>query len=235
MEAGLGVFILLGSIIFIQYKKQKRKTVVIEKQKEEQTLMKEIHHRVKNNLQVISSLLDLQSQTIGDSRASEAIKEGKNRVLSMALIHQNLYGESNIKGINVKDYILNLAQRLIDSYRLDPSEISIKTDVDDLDLDVDTVVPLGLILNELISNSLKYAFGTGQEGEINIQLKETGNTLLLKVRDNGQGFSSDVVIPSTSFGMKLIKAFAIKLKARLEIYNEDGACVTMQIHKYKRA
>jgi two-component sensor histidine kinase len=237
LTVGLCTALLLGSIIFYQYKKQRRKNIIIEKQKEElQTLMKEIHHRVKNNLQVISSLLDLQSQTIENSQASEAIKEGKNRVQSMALIHQNLYGDRSIQKINVKEYICSLCQGLIDSYHIAPGSIAVETDVDDLDLDVDTVIPLGLILNELISNSLKHAFKNGQPGVIEIALKQKDNSLFLKVKDNGKGFSVIAAsAPSSSFGMKLIKAFATKLKAKMELYNEEGACVVMHIHKYKPA
>jgi two-component sensor histidine kinase len=116
-----GAFLLLmaAGIILFQYKKQRSKSIVIQKQSDDmQVLMKEIHHRVKNNLQVISSLLDLQSMTIADSQASEAVKEGKNRVQSMALIHQNLYSEGNIKGIKTKEYINNLLQNLCDSTTL---------------------------------------------------------------------------------------------------------------------
>jgi two-component sensor histidine kinase/tetratricopeptide (TPR) repeat protein len=234
---GLSIVLLLGSIILYQYQRQKKKNAIIEIQKGElQILMKEIHHRVKNNLQVISSLLDLQSMSIQDSQASEAIKEGKNRVQSMALIHQNLYGERSMQKINAKEYIHNLSNGLIDSYNVKPGTIKINTDIDNVDLDVDTVIPLGLILNELISNSLKHAFKNRENGEINIELKEKDNSLFLKVKDNGQGFSMGThMAETTSFGMKLIKAFATKLKAKLEMYNQEGACTVMHIHKYKPA
>ncbi|MBD0286978.1 MAG: sensor histidine kinase, partial [Flavisolibacter sp.] len=234
---GLGTELLLGSSIFYQYRRQRAKNIIIEQQKLElQTLMKEIHHRVKNNLQVISSLLDLQAQSITDSRASEAVKEGRNRVLSMALIHQNLYGDRSIQQIKVKDYILSLSQSLIHSYNIQPGSISIHTEIDDLELDVDTVIPLGLILNELISNALKHAFKNRQSGEIHIVLKEKDSALHLRVKDNGAGFPAGAEFsPSPSFGWKLIKAFAAKLKAKLEMYNEEGACVALHIHNYKGA
>jgi two-component sensor histidine kinase len=233
---GIGALLILGLIIFYQLK-ARRKTVIIKKQNEElQILMKEIHHRVKNNLQIISSLLDLQSHSIKDSLAYEAIKEGKNRVQSMALIHQNLYGERSIQSINIKEYIHDLSEGLITSYNIKPGIIKVNMDIDDLNLDVDTVIPLGLILNELISNSLKHAFKNGQQGEIQITLKESDNLLHLIVKDNGQGFSSDTnFISSTSFGMKLIKSFSMKLKAKLKMSNENGACVALDIQKYKIA
>jgi two-component sensor histidine kinase/tetratricopeptide (TPR) repeat protein len=236
--AGLAIVLMLGSIIFYQYRRQQKKRGIIEKQSEElQILMKEIHHRVKNNLQVISSLLDLQSLTIKDSQAAEAVKEGKNRVQSMALIHQNLYNEGNIRGIQMENYINNLAGSLFHSYNIEPDKVKMKTSIEKLNLDVDTVIPIGLILNELITNSLKYAFKDKDHGEIEVLLKkENDNSLLLKVKDNGKGFADTGNIPgSGSFGMKMINAFAQKLKAKVNIYNENGACVEMYINRYKTA
>ncbi|MBL0145886.1 MAG: sensor histidine kinase [Chitinophagaceae bacterium] len=198
--------------------------------------MKEIHHRVKNNLQVVSSLLDLQSHTMKDVQASEAVKEGKNRVQSMALIHQNLYSEENIKGIKVKEYIGNLLQTLCDSYNITNDKVKINTNIDDLNLDVDTMIPLGLVLNELVSNSFKYAFKETQNGVLNILLHEKEDKLFLQVSDNGSGFPADVDVKSAkSFGLKMIRAFAQKLKAKLDIYNNEGAVVEMEISKFKVA
>ncbi len=234
---GASLLLVAVGIILFQFRKQRLKSYVIQKQSDDlQVLMKEIHHRVKNNLQVISSLLDLQSMTIADNQASEAVKEGKNRVQSMALIHQNLYSEGNIKGIKTKDYISNLLQSLCDSYNITNDKVKIKTDIDDLNLDVDTMIPLGLVLNELVSNSLKYAFKDGRQGELSIILKEKAQHLLLKVSDNGTGYPDGLnVKESKSFGMKMIRAFAQKLKAKLDVYNHNGAVVEMQITKYNLA
>ena len=234
---GAALLLLAGGIILFQNRKQRVKSFVIQKQADDmQVLMKEIHHRVKNNLQVISSLLDLQSMTITDNQASEAVKEGKNRVQSMALIHQNLYSEGNIKGIRTKEYISNLLQSLCDSYNITNDKVRVKTQIDDLNLDVDTMIPLGLVLNELVSNSLKYAFKDGRQGELSILLKEEANHLLLKVTDNGVGYPEGMnAKDSKSFGMKMIRAFAQKLKAKLDIYNNNGAVVEMQITKYNLA
>jgi two-component sensor histidine kinase len=234
--AGLSSALLLGSLAFFLYRKQRKKNIIIAKQAEElETLMKEIHHRVKNNLQVISSLLDLQSMTIKDTKAASAIKESKNRVQSMALIHQNLYNVGNIKGINMQDYIQNLARSLFDSYNIQPDKISLKTDIDPLSLDVDTVIHIGLTLNELISNALKYAFNEQESGEITVIFKMEDNNLLLKVRDNGKGFKNSYDNQGNSFGFKIIRAFAQKLKAKLDVFNNDGACVEMRITNYKLA
>jgi len=234
---GASLLLVSVGIILFQFRKQRLKSNVIQKQSDDlQVLMKEIHHRVKNNLQVISSLLDLQSLTIADNQASEAVKEGKNRVQSMALIHQNLYSEGNIKGIKTKDYISNLLQSLCDSYNITNDKVKVKMDIDDLNLDVDTMIPLGLVLNELVSNSLKYAFKDGRQGELSIVLKEKAHHLLLKVSDNGTGYPDGLnVKESKSFGMKMIRAFAQKLKAKLDVYNHNGAVVEMQITKYNLA
>jgi two-component system, sensor histidine kinase PdtaS len=229
--------LLSAAIIFLLYRRQKRKNRIIEKQGVElQTLMKEIHHRVKNNLQVISSLLDLQALSIKDKEASEAVREGKNRVQSMALIHQNLYNDGNVRGIAMEGYINNLAQHLFDSYNIKPEKIKLVMDIESLSLDVDTAIPIGLVLNELISNSLKYAFINREEGEIWVQLKQQESSLFLQVKDNGNGFPplNEAPLPP-SFGMKLLRAFAQKLKAKLDIYNDHGACVSMRIDRFKLA
>jgi len=234
---GLSISLALATIIFYQYRRQKNKNTIIKKQSDElQTLMKEIHHRVKNNMQIVSSLLDLQSFSIEDSRASEAVKESRNRVQSMALIHQNLYNEGNIKGIQMQDYIQNLAQNLFDSYNIQKDKIKLITDIEKLNLDVDTVIPIGLIVNELVSNSLKYAFNEKGFGEVCVELKKINNELILKVHDNGKGFAEDWDKHAKhSFGYKLIKAFAQKLKAKLDIYNNNGACFVMRITKFRLA
>jgi two-component sensor histidine kinase len=237
LQAGAGVLLLLGIVIFVLYRKQKKKNKIIQKQSSDlEVLMKEIHHRVKNNLQVVSSLLDLQSHTITDSQASAAVKEGKNRVQSMALIHQNLYSEGNIKGIMVKEYIHNLVKSLCDSYNITSDKVKVNANIDDLNLDVDTMIPLGLVLNELVSNSFKYAFKENHPGILDIQLQEKNEKLHLKVSDNGAGFPADMDVKSAkSFGLKMIRAFAQKLKATLDIYNNNGAVVEMEISKFKAA
>ena len=237
LMAGLLLLLSFGAIIYIYYRKQRKKSLIIERQSEElRTLMKEIHHRVKNNLQVISSLLDLQSLSIQDAQASGAVKAGKLRVQSMALIHQNLYNDGNIRGIYMKDYIKNLSENLFQAYNILSNNICLVTDIDNLNLDVDTVIPLGLIINELVSNALKHAFKTDQQGQLFIGLKENKKQLFLEVRDTGPGFPPNSNnMQTTSFGFRLINAFAKKLKARMDMYNNNGATVTMVISKYKIA
>ena len=227
--------LLSAVVIFLLYRKQRRKSMIIEKQGlEMQTLMKEIHHRVKNNLQVISSLLDLQSQTIGDSQAAEAIKESRNRVQTMALIHQDLYSEESLSGIEMSGYINKLAQNLFSSYNVKTNKISLKTNIEPILLDIDVVIPIGFVLNELISNALKYAFVNRESGTLNIALELKSGELALMVKDDGIGFPPGLnIYQAKSFGFKLVKAFAQKLKGRIEVYNDNGACVLLHIRKYK--
>lgn len=235
--AGAVLLMAAGFFILILYARQRKKNLLIQKQSADlQVLLKEIHHRVKNNLQIISSLLDLQSMSIKDNQASEAVKESKNRVYSMALIHQNLYSEDNLKLIRARQYIDNLLQSLCDSYSISKERVRLLSDIDDISLDVDTMIPLGLILNELVSNALKYAFCDKETGELQIVLRREPEHLFLKVKDNGAGFPEGIDAKNgRSFGLRMIRAFAQKLKAKLEIYNQDGAVVEMQIAKFNMA
>jgi two-component system, sensor histidine kinase PdtaS len=231
---GAAALLFAGAIIFVLYQKQKRKNGIIQQQSAGlQTLMKEIHHRVKNNLQIISSLLDLQANNLGNTPAAAAIKETRNRVQTMVLIHKDLYGEKNINGIAVDDYINSLAQNLFKTCSTGPQQAVLKTDIEKIKLDADTVISIGLIMNELISNSLKYAFNPAQPGTIEVTLTTKNDILFLQVKDNGKGFPQDMGAGTySSFGMRMIKIFAEKLKASLEIYNNNGACVSMKIKKY---
>lgn len=235
---GGGLVLLVSGIsIFALYRKQKSKNAIIQKQSDNmEILIKEIHHRVKNNMQIVSSLLDLQSLSIKDSQASEAVKEGKNRVQSMALIHQNLYSDDNIKGIRAKGYINNLLKSLCDSYNISNETVKITSDIEDLNLDVDTMIPLGLILNELLTNAFKYAFVDTKNGELEVALKREQQVLRLKVKDNGPGFPA-MMDPgnSKSFGLRMIRAFAQKLKGKLDIRNENGAMIQLNITKFTLA
>jgi two-component system, sensor histidine kinase PdtaS len=199
-------------------------TIIEKSLREKEILMKEIHHRVKNNLQVVSSLLKLQEHYIKDEQAQEAVKDSRNRVQSMALIHQNLYQDDNLTGIDVQDYISKLCENLFQSYNIHPQRIRLIKEIEPLNLDVEVVVPLGLIINELITNSLKYAFPGEKSGAIRIALKEEGRVLRLKIFDNGIGLPPDFNDKfQQTFGYKMINAFIQKLKGDIKIYSEEGA------------
>ncbi len=220
-----------------QNKKIKEQNIVISKAlAEKEILLKEIHHRVKNNLQVISSLLGLQSRKIKDQAALDAINEGRTRVQSMSLIHQNLYKENNLTGVEIKNYLGKLCKNLFATYNISNEQIHLKTSIENIILDVDSIVPIGLILNELISNALKHAFPKGGSGIININISENTDGLLIVVQDNGIGMKSDdPLVDSDSFGYHLIKVFQRKLNADLNISTSNGTSISILIRNYKIA
>ncbi|TAE52331.1 MAG: hypothetical protein EAZ89_08640, partial [Bacteroidetes bacterium] len=192
---GLGLVAILAGVLFVNGRRRRKTNELLSAQKSEiqaksnqnELLLKEIHHRVKNNLQTISSLLHLQSAHIKDADVKQAVAAGQHRVESMALIHQKLYQRDNLAAIEMKDYLSNLVTSLIETFDADPDRITFHLDMPELELDVDTAVPLGLIVNELITNSLKYAFPDGRAGTITVSLQKTGDQLDLLVADNGVG------------------------------------------------
>lgn len=229
------IVVLLLLISFFLYKNRKKNIQISQALNDKEVLLKEIHHRVKNNLQVVSSLLSLQQRQSKDSTTQQALQEGRDRVKAMSLIHQNLYQDNNLVGVPVKPYIDTLAKNLVFNYKVEDKKIAVLTDIDDLKLDVDTIIPFGLIINELISNALKYAFDNKDDGEINISLKLKEEVLLLTVEDNGVGlpdtFSIDKV---SSLGYRLIKSFSQKLKAELKIEKQKiGTKISLEIASFK--
>ncbi len=234
---GLISLAILGGLVTYLYRKQGQKNTIIRKQSAELAVLnREIHHRVKNNLQVISSMLDLQSQTLPDERAKAVIKEAILRVQSMAFIHQNLYQDEAVNIVNMNDYIKILCAHLFDTYNIRADKIQLHAEIEDLKLHTDTAVPLGLILNELISNALKYAFRGREAGNIWVVLAKNEEELLLQVKDDGVGLAPDFHPENTSsFGYEIIQAFAQKLKARLNIDGSQGADIRLLITKYKTA
>jgi two-component system, sensor histidine kinase PdtaS len=215
---------------------QEKNEIISKNLEEKELLLREIHHRVKNNLQIISSLLSIQSRGIEDKRALEAVNVSRNRVKSMALIHQDLYREDNLMGIEAHEYIAKLTRSLFNSYRIDEDRVQLDTNIDELRLDVDTSIPLGLILNELITNALKYAFPHERKGHIMIRLQKIGESLELEVADDGIGIENVTHDEdSASFGTKMIQAFANKLDAKWTVNSANGTSITLQIKKFKLA
>ncbi|MCC5622207.1 PAS domain S-box protein [Nostoc sp. CHAB 5715] len=172
---------------------------------EKEVLLKEVHHRVKNNLQIVSSLLQLQSQTLKDPEAIKALRESQNRIESISLIHKNLYTSANIGQIDVGDYIDNLAASLLISYQIWPGKIGLETDIDSVSLNVDQAIACGLVINELISNALKHAFPNQETGTISIALRNVGNSIEMTIRDNGIGLPDNLDwTTNDSLGLSLV-------------------------------
>lgn len=189
---------------------------------EKEVLLMEIHHRVKNNLQIISSLLNLQSRGIDNEEVQEVFKESQARVKSMAMVHEKLYQSQNLSRIQFKDYILSLVNNLLQTYLRDPSGIQLKTDIDDVYIDINTAVPSGLIINEIISNSLKYAFDDDR-GEIKISLRKDDDEMVLKISDNGKGFSKDFDFRTTeTLGLQLVNSLVQQLDGKIELDKTKG-------------
>jgi two-component system, sensor histidine kinase PdtaS len=197
--------------------------------REKEVLLKEIHHRVKNNLQVVSSLLGLQSRTIADGTTRKMFQESQNRVHSMALIHETLYQSENLSKINFPAYIDQLAAHLFRSYGADPARIRISASIGDLRLPIDTAVPCGLIVNELVSNSLKYAFPGERSGVVRIEMhEEECGRICLEVSDDGVGLPEGVGFGSMkSLGLRLVRTLADQLGGSIEMTGASGTRVAL--------
>ncbi|HVO74401.1 MAG TPA: histidine kinase dimerization/phosphoacceptor domain -containing protein [Ignavibacteriaceae bacterium] len=192
--------------------------------KEKEVLLKEVHHRVKNNLQIISSLLNLQSNYIEDKEALEVFKESQNRVKSMALIHEKLYQSGNLSQINIKDYIKDLSAKLFSSYRHESKNIQLNLNIEETTLEVDKCIAVGLILNELISNSLKHAFADRSKGKLNIDFNRKEDKLILIAADNGVGFPQDFDFQNTeTLGLQLVFSLIDQHRGTIEYDKSEGA------------
>jgi len=192
--------------------------------KEKEVLLREIHHRVKNNLQVISSLLHLQSRGIQDKETLEIFRDSQNRVRSMALIHEKLYRSHDLARVDFAGYIRRLTSALIRSYRAHSAPVNLRVDASDICLPIDSAVPCGLIINELVSNSLKHAFVDGREGEIRVTLRSSADhQVTLVVSDNGVGFPEEVDFQNTkSLGLQLINTLTQQLAGTVELHRNGG-------------
>lgn len=215
----ISLLLLFLSTLFYYYRRnQEISSDLLIKNKENELLLKEIHHRVKNNLQTVSSLLSLQSESISDKSAYDAVQESKNRVSSMALIHQKLYQGENLAAIEMRDYFETIGKAIIDSFGEKAENISLNVEMEDVELDVDTAVPIGLITNELITNSIKHAFPNKRKGQILITLAQEENGLLkLNIADNGQPMNNESVVKKEKgFGALLIQLLTTQLGGKLE-------------------
>jgi two-component sensor histidine kinase/sensor domain CHASE-containing protein len=195
-----------------------------EEENKKQLLLKEIYHRVKNNLQIIISLLNLQSRKTKDKNVIEILTDSQNRIRSMALIHERLCKSKDLSGINIKEYIHDLANNLFHSYGVLSSRIKLNTDIDDIMINLDTATPCGLIVTELVSNSLKHAFPEGNKGELIIKLKSDNyENFTLIVKDNGIGFPKDLDFRTTNtLGMQLVTGLVGQLKGTIDLDQSRG-------------
>lgn len=197
---------------------------------EKEVLLKEVHHRVKNNLQIISSLLNLERSAGHDDKTTELVKEARNRIKSMALIHKNLYQHDDLSGIIMKEYLEELIKELDKSFNKGEKDITLSIDSEDKTLDVDTAIPLGLIVNELVSNSYKYAFESKLTGQLKVSLKQINNHYQLIVSDDGIGLPQELHdLNSKSLGLRLVGLLSKQLNASYSIENNSGTSFIFEI------
>lgn len=207
--------------------KVNHRTRLLERQnREKEILLQEIHHRVKNNLQIVISLLNLQARHVEDPSAQEVMKALRSRVRSMSLLHERLYQHSNLEHINLEDYFIEICESLYASYGVSMDRIALELDVPDIKVDVDSAITLGLIVNELVSNTLKYAFQEGEHGVLRIELiRHDEVQYTLTVSDNGRGLPEDFFLKQQkgqSFGLKLVQSLSKKLEGNIRFYNNNG-------------
>jgi two-component sensor histidine kinase len=212
-----------AQIIVNVMERQRKEKILIEALEEKALLMNEIHHRVKNNLQVISSLLYLQSIYISDPNLIEILQNSRNRVEAMALLHEKIYQSKDIKSFNFKSYIEKIAEQLVNQYAITSLDIVLKTNIENIKLDIDQSILCGLIVNELITNALKHAFQGFKKGKIEISINEDEGIVNLSIKDNGRGLREDF-IPSknATLGIQLVARLVKQLEGQLSLVASKG-------------
>lgn len=212
----------LLSILRDVTERKKSEQVVKQSLREKEILLKEVHHRVKNNLQIISGLLKMQLENIDDPRVIRVINEIQSRVMSMALIHQSFIQSSNFSEVDFKFYTEKLVNNLVNVYTVNSKNINIDLNVEKYTLGIDIAIPCGLIINEIVSNSLQHAFNNS-EGKISLSFKKTGDTFILHIKDNGKGLARDFDIEKcTTIGMVIIRVLVMQIDGVLNINSENG-------------
>jgi PAS domain S-box-containing protein len=204
--------------------------------KEKEVLLKEIHHRVKNNLQIVSSMLNLQREKLSDAKAIELLTESQNRVRSIALFHEKLYQSKDLGRVEIAEYLKGLANGLFVTYGVNPDDIVLTVHAEDIPLGVDAAMSCGLIVNELVSNSLKHAFPEHRRGKVEVTLRSVGADVVLDVADNGIGFPAgiDVRSPST-LGLRLVAIFTEQVGGTMDLMQDSGTRFSLRFRPRTRS
>lgn len=201
--------------------------------KEKDILLKEIHHRVKNNLQIVSSLLSLQSQHIKEPGSVDVFKESQNRIISMALIHEKLYQTGDLTQINLSEYANELVNDLFRSYSVNTSQVKFKIESKNILVDINTAIPCGLIINELITNSIKHGFPDDRSGEIKMEIGCHGENCQIKIRDNGVGLPENLNINDVkTLGLQLVTNLTRQLDGTIELNRDNGTSFTIKFNEF---
>jgi two-component system, sensor histidine kinase PdtaS len=227
----LGLVSIFTFGVYVNLKRNLRQKKIIETQNlqiqdsltEKETLLREIHHRVKNNLQIISSLLNIQSETITDKNVLSSIQEGQSRVQAMSLIHQNLYQSEHINNVDIENYLKELVDYLSQMFDAGAKKIEVNIDAAHLQFDIDTAIPLGLIVNELVSNAYKYAFESRSGGTIDIIIRSVASGFELQVNNNGNDLPEGFEIKNNkSLGLKLVTMLSRQLRGKFTFNSGNG-------------
>ncbi len=230
-----GILVVFLFLLYRNIIKKNRYSRLLEKKNlEKEFLLKEIHHRVKNNLETISSLLSLQTAKIESKEFQILMEETQNRVHSMGMIHKRLYQGENMTSIEMKEFFESLGNYIIDTFDAS-GRILFSSRMEPLELDVDWAIPIGLIVNELVSNSLKYAFPNHSQGEIEVRLEEKSNQLYLTVSDNGIGMGEDPIVLGSGFGTELIRLLTIQLDGKMTLECNQGTEFIFEFQPEKAA
>ena len=236
---GLAFMVLIIVLVFYFINRKKNsilreQNIIIQESHEEiENLIKESHHRIKNNLQVVSSMLKLQARSVDNSAAKKALAEAHHRMKTIAIIHQKLYQDDSFKSVNIRNFLLQLIEDFKKGLIGEDLSVTIKAEVDELEMNVDGSIPLGLIINELITNSLKYAFHGKDNGAILVSLKKVDDQLILKVQDNGVGFKEGFNLEeNANFGYRVLRSLLRKYKGEIQTYSNNGAHVHITLNKY---
>ncbi|MBT4287438.1 MAG: PAS domain S-box protein, partial [Bacteroidetes bacterium] len=200
--------------------------------KEKETLIDEIHHRVKNNIAIIASLLKMQSNSIEDPQIKEVLKESQNRVYAMSAVHETLHGSDNLSQIDLKTYLSKVTTSIFQTYSINPDKVKLNISVEEIPISIDQANPIGLVINELISNSLKYAFPDERKGEITVSMKKLNKELELTIMDDGIGMPDELDWKNAkSLGLKLVRALVEnQLDGSIDMESNNGTKFTIKFN-----
>ena len=237
IAVGMILFILLSAFLYFQYRGIRRRNRLLadsnkkinEQSEQLKFLMKELHHRVKNNLQIVSSLLSLQSNHLPDKDARQAVKIGQQRIEAMSLIHRSLYQQDNPNMVNMKEYVTDMVESILQSFGIDKSKFDLQLDVQITEMDVDQALPLGLIINEWVTNAFKYAYKETVYPSLMLSLKKD-REIVLEIKDNGPGMTREAwEKPQGSFGVKLVTVLSRQLNGICNMESRNGTLLNLHI------
>ncbi|MCH8495862.1 MAG: PAS domain S-box protein, partial [Balneolales bacterium] len=216
------------SVASVALQRKRTEDLVIRSLREKEVMLKEIHHRVKNNLQIVSSLLELQALQINDPNTKLLFEDSQSRVRSMALVHERIYKSQDLANINYREYLEELVQYLFESFQSD--KVKLKITADNVMMSIDAAVPLGIIINELVTNSLKYAFPNGRAGTISVGLSRIDDRITLIIEDNGIGLPKHIRVGKhPTLGLELVNALTLQLNASIETDTSNGTKYTIEL------